>query len=206
MTHRLLGPAAAVLLAVLGAGLCLLTAGQVWVRASAQDPVLGVVRVAVPGRTAAPLVPAVALVALAGAVALLLGRAIGRRLVGVILALAGAVASLAVIAVLRDPASAALAPLTAATGTAGTGRAALGAATASGTGWSVPALVGAALIFAGGGAAVLRARAWGQPSNRYETTAPAPPADPARPAADPHAAWDALSRGLDPTSGPDLPE
>ncbi len=202
MTRRLTGPAAAVLLALLGAVLALLSASRPWVHAVVTDPVLGRTTVTASGRQAAAVVPAVALVALAGGVALLLSRVIGRRVTGVLLVLAGAAAAAASVSTVRSP-DAGIADLV------GRALATVGSTDAqvSVTAWPWVAVVGGALVVCAGTLAVVQARRWGTPRSRYESPVdPAHsagvevrPAPPAGPGDDPGATWDALTRGEDPT-------
>jgi uncharacterized membrane protein (TIGR02234 family) len=195
---RRAGPAAAAVPAAAGGLLCLVASGRVWVRGTAGSPVLGAVPISVSGQDAAPVVPAVALVALAGAVALLLGQVFARRVTGLLLVVAGAAVVMAAAATARAP-------------TVGAGDAVAQVAGASGrlqvasTGWPWVAVLGAVLIGLAGSVAVLRARAWGtveRPVSRFEVT----PAigrsgggQQPRPGRDPGAAWDALTAGMDPT-------
>ncbi len=200
MSARTGGPAAAVLPATAGAVVCLIASGQVWVRATAESQVLGAVPVMLSGREVAPVVPAVALVALAGAVALTLGRRVGRRVAGLLLVVAGASGAAAALEVARSPASSAQGMVARAVGTA-----TAGSFQAVGTGWPWVGGAGAALVVVGGAVAVFRARAWGPAqggaSSRYETgpAGPAAAVRPLDPRRDPGAAWDALTLGQDPT-------
>ncbi|KQX66654.1 Trp biosynthesis-associated membrane protein [Angustibacter sp. Root456] len=201
MRARLSGPAAAVVPAVVGAALTLLATSRTWVQASIDDPVVGQVTVTASGRQGAPVVPAVALVALAGAAALLLARALGRRVAGVLLVLAGAAGAAASVSVLRAPENGVAALVAKAVGVTGTTPASLQVSA-----WPWLAVAGCALVAVAGAVAVLRAGRWSGPRSRYE--APAEPSEAggapdgaplADEAADPGTAWDALSRGEDPT-------
>ncbi len=185
--------------ALLGAGLLVVVAGRPWVTQAVTD-VPGVTRVSASGGTAVPAAPALALVAAAGAVALLVTGRLGRRLAAVVLLLAGLGAGAAVVAVLAVPGDAIASAVTAATGRTG-GLAGPGAAV---TGWVWPALAAAALVAASGAVAVVRAPAWPAPGRRYEAPAQATPdgagqAGTVRGQGDAIGAWDALSRGEDPT-------
>jgi uncharacterized membrane protein (TIGR02234 family) len=192
------GPAPAVVLSLLGAALGLLAASQAWVHATVDDPVLGHTTVTASGRQAAPVVPAVALVALAGGVALLLARTLGRRVAGLLLVLAGAAMAAAAVTVVRSPAGGVGDLVGRAVGTVG------GAdAVTRLTWWPWLAVAGGVACFAGGALAVVRARGWAASRSRYdapgeqlvaETGPETAPADD-----DPGATWDALSRGEDPT-------
>lgn len=202
----------------MGAGLSLLATSRPWVTARLDDAVLGPISVVASGRQAAALVPALALVALAGGVALLLARRTGRRAAGLLLVLAGAGTSSAAVSLLRSPQSGVRDLVGRAVGTVG----APDAATTL-TGWPWLAVAGGVLVAAGGVLAVLRAGRWQGPRSRYDSPAPgthptstAGPAGAAGAAAatdsptdpDPGAVWDALSRGEDPTAprGTDLPQ
>jgi uncharacterized membrane protein (TIGR02234 family) len=136
-------------------------------------------------------VTGLAVVALAGTGALLATSGWVRRLLGVLLALAGAgVLTGAVL-----------------------GRAGLdtGSAGAGGTFWPIACAVGGVLIVLGGVTAARQGHRWPRMSARYDRNpaAPAPagvsatpaPRDPGAAAADHRAAWDALDRGDDPTAG-----
>lgn len=192
-------PASAAVLSLTGAAVALLAGSRTWVTATLDDPVLGHTSVAVSGRQAAAVVPAVALVALAGAVALLLARQVGRRVAGLLLVLAGAAAVAATTTLLRSPQSGVRDAVGRTLGAVGAPDAAT-----SVSGWPWLAVVGGVLVAAGGALATLRAGRWQLPTARYDS----PTAVASSPSADPGAAWDALSRGEDPTasSGGDLSE
>ena len=82
--------AAVVIAVIVGAGLVLLAAAQVWVVETQPRPApLPPVEVRRTGAALVPAVPALALVALAGAGALIATRGIARTAVGALLALAG---------------------------------------------------------------------------------------------------------------------
>jgi uncharacterized membrane protein (TIGR02234 family) len=144
-------------------------------------------RTARTGTDASPWVIGLALVALAGTGALLATRGLVRRVLGVVLALAGAgVAAGAVI-----------------------GRAGVdpGAAGAGADVWPVLCVLGGLIIVAGGVTAARSSGRWPTMSARYDRkpVAPAPhsPAGkmsgPDLAPADHRVAWDALDRGDDPT-------
>ena len=141
------------------------------------------------------MVPAVALVALAGAVAVLTTRRIGQAVAGTLLVLAGAAAAASAIAVLRTPTSAVDQVVTAATGRTG-----VAGVTAVVTAWPWVGVASGVLIAIGGCLAVLRSRSWGGLSTRYDTPAreSAVPESTVR-EDEPGQVWDALSRGEDPT-------
>jgi uncharacterized membrane protein (TIGR02234 family) len=189
-----------VLACLAGAGLSIYAATRVWSVDVTVRPGLSELRATTTGAAREPWVVGLALVALAGAGALLATRGTPRRVLGGLLTLAGA--AVAVGAIL--------------------GRAGLdpGAAGAGGTFWPVAAAVGGAIIAVGGLAAARHGHRWPTMSSRYErrpvqpaetdlaaTAAPLATAGPKRGETleqnptpiDTRAAWDALDRGDDPT-------
>jgi uncharacterized membrane protein (TIGR02234 family) len=184
----------ALLLDLLGAGGVLLASVREWqtLRAARPAPLRDVV-LGVSGRTVDAAPTALAVVALAGVVAVLATRGIARRAVGGVLAVAGVV--LAVRAVL-------------AAGAVGDGRArsllaahrrsvdvtGLHASVTTHAVWPALTVVGALLIVAGGGLVAWRGAQWQAMSRRYE--APDPEQESARTAT---TMWTALDRGHDPT-------
>jgi hypothetical protein len=181
----------AVLALALAAGAS--TAGS-WVRAVGTSALSGSVPLAVSGASAAPVVPATALViAAAGAAIALAGRA-GRWVVVAVVGLGGLGVAAAAVAVLADPVSRAEAAARAQTGVGDVS----GPVTTTAGPWValVVGLVGIAV-------AVLLARSssrWSAPSRRHEVAAAATPA--AGLAPDERADWDALTDGTDPSAGP----
>ncbi len=202
---------AVVLLVLAGAGLVLASAGRSWVGAAVTG-VPGLPTVSASGQDAAPGLSAAALVAAAGAAALAVAGRVVRMVVATLLVLAGAALLALVWSVVADPAAALAPTLVAATGQTG---AAPGSA-ARLTGWFWPAAAGGVLVAGGGIIGVLRGRSWALGGRRYQAGAGA--AAPAGGAAPPGGgsgapaggggaaardsaldAWDALSRGDDPT-------
>lgn len=195
-------------LGVVGAALALLAATRSWLVVTVQDPLAGSGRLHPDGRELAALVPAAALVALAASVAAVTMRRVGRRIAGLLLVAAGGAIAAATVRIMVDPRAAAEEVLRAATGRTGD----VAATARLGGGWTWLALVGGALVVASGAVTIVRGRAWSGLSSRYDAPAPSPPgprSDPsgAQPApraaaldeAESDAAWDALSRGEDPT-------
>ena len=187
------------LAALAGSGLVVLAAGRTWVTALPAD-VPGVTTVHAAGSQVAPAASALALTGAAAAVALLVTGRVGRRLAAVVLLLAGLGVVVTTLLVVADPAGAAEGAVSAATGRTG---GAVPATTLSG--WVWLALAGGLLVAGCGAYAVARAASWPAPGRRYETASqgstPAPGAggSAAAPAPDAIGAWDALSRGDDPT-------
>lgn len=174
-----------------GAGLMLLAVSRTWVHAVANDPLAGRLAVDATGRQAAPVVAAVALVALAGAIAILTLRTVGRVVAGLLLVLAAGAAGAAALGVARTPSDALRSVLSDATGRSG---GALPAA--QHTAWPWVAIAGAVLVLLGAAVAVVRARRWSGLSARYDA--------PQRPSAvsptrhqPPHEAPDVGERGAD---------
>ena len=188
-----------VLLAAAG-GILLLSAGRPWVSAVlAQVP--GRPEVSASGRVAAPGAVALGFVALAGAVVVATAGRLIIRITAAVLALAGAGASAAAVLAVSDPARAVAEAATRASGVSD--------AVVSGaarTIWPYLAALAGALVLVAGGIALREAKAWTAP-RRFErpTLATGPAGDgPGQPEAtspreDPLDAWDALSRGEDPT-------
>ena len=190
----------AVLLCLLGSALVLLAVSRTWgVVLDDQRLTIDTFRTAVSGRQVAPGAMALGYVGLAGVVALAATRRTGRVVVGVLLALAGAL----VVGTLVDVLSSGLAteiatavrPCTRACGT--------GNLATTRPGWVWLAMAGGLLQLAAGLLVTLRGRRWAALSSSYEPparVAPAPPAtDKAAPVSD-KAVWDALDRGDDPTA------
>jgi hypothetical protein len=165
---------AGTVLAVAGAaGLVLFAAGRTWQASAADRPApLPPQLVTVSGGALAPLLPALALVALAGAGALLASRGGGRRAVAVLLLICGVVMATAMIAVWPQ-------------------------VDGDRVGWPVLSVLGCLVIGAAGVAAWLRSPGWPSMGSRYEAAA----SRAAKPAAQPGNGqlWDALDRGEDPT-------
>jgi hypothetical protein len=160
-------------------GLALLAASRTWVveQTLRADP-LPPLRVEHAGSSLVPVLPAVALVGLAGLGALLATRGRGRLIVGVALAASGLGVFLAAFAGYNQYAEAG--------------------------GWALLAML-AGLVLAGVGMTALRRGAsWPAMSTRYERSAPDRAAhdDAERAAPDRTQLWDAIERGDDPT----LPE
>jgi len=172
-----------VLLCAAGAGLALYAVTRTWSEIVTARPGLSSLRDVRTGADLAPWVIGLALVALAGAGALLATRGLVRRLLGGLLAVAG----LGIVA----------------GAIAGRAGAAVGSAGASATGWAAVCVLGGLLIVLGGLAAARSGHRWPAMGARYERrgAAPASPAGDERDQrVDTRDAWDALDRGDDPTA------
>ncbi|MFI7543240.1 Trp biosynthesis-associated membrane protein [Actinoplanes sp. NPDC049599] len=172
-----------VLLCGAGAGLAVYAVTRTWSEIVTARPGLSSLRAVRTGADLAPWVIGLALVALAGAGALLATRGPARRLLGGVLVLVGLGVAAGAI-----------------TGRAGL---AVGAAGAGGTVWPVACVLGGLLIMLGGLSAARHGHEWPAMGARYERRGTAGP--PAADAdvdqrVDTRAAWDALDRGDDPTA------
>lgn len=172
-----------------GAGLVLLSAGRPWARAVLRQAPLPTMAVTASGRTLAPVAAALGLVGLAGIVAVLATRGIGRMVTGVLLALAGAGVVAASVRVGLDlprvvrPVAEQLSGVPGAT-----------TDDVRATGWPWLSVLGGGLLSGAGLLTAARGRRWSALSARYD----APGAD-RPPPAEPPEIWDALDRGEDPT-------
>jgi uncharacterized membrane protein (TIGR02234 family) len=215
----------ALLAGAVGAGLILLAVRQRWAQAVFAEPKpLTAQVISVSGADLVPLAGALALVALAGLAAVIATRGVLRRVAGVLLALFGAGAGIAVTTsvtaatVLSVAASKVASPESAAvSGAAGsttsgspsggalvvTGSA--GHAVMTGTPWHVAVLAGALLIFLAGLATALRGPDWPVMSGRYDApeghgSRAGRAAGPGRGrATDSATMWESLNGGEDPT-------
>ncbi|ASK66962.1 hypothetical protein CFK39_15390 [Brachybacterium avium] len=166
------------------------TTRTTWIDATAPDLTGTLQQVDVLGADAAPAVLALSLVAIAASLATSLSSSWLRFLTGPVLLLTGAGAMLAAFAVVREPAAAAGSAVTSATGVVGS---ALGAET---TAWPLLALAPSLAVLAVGVLVLLAGGTWPR-RDRYRSAAVTTAADPAD---DPAAAWDALTRGEDPSA------
>lgn len=210
-----------------GAGLVLLAGRQRWAQAIFTPPKpLAPQVVDVAGSDLVPLAGALALAALAGLSAVIATRGVARRVAGVLIALFGAGAGIAVLTTvtaatvvnvaagkIASPQAAADSGAAGSTTSGSSGGSgplvvadAVGHAVMNGAPWRALVLVGALLIVAVGVATVLRGTAWPVMSARYDApgsrSGQAGGAAPARPAERPLDAasmWESLSGGADPT-------
>lgn len=190
--------------AALAVGL-LVASSRPWVVVALPDPLVGTERLAVPGGQAAPVVAALALVALACAGALTLARRIGSVVAVVGLAVAGLAAAAMSSLVLVDPERAARTAVAEATGLT-PASVDPGAGGAEATGWPVLTVVLALLLVVVALAGVRGRRSW-QSARRIDPASATsrPPAHTEGASVDsgtspaPADDWDALTRGEDPT-------
>lgn len=168
----------------------LLAAGRPWARALLRQGPISAVPLTATGRSLAPLVAALGLVGLAGAVAILATRGVGRLVTGALLALAGFGVVVTTVHVGLDL-PAAMRPAAARI----SGVPSAGAEGIRMTAWSLISGIGGALLCGAGVLTALRGRRWAVLSGRYE----AADADRTVVLDEPHEVWDALDRGQDPT-------
>jgi hypothetical protein len=165
----------AVLLCLVGSSLVLLSTSRVWqeLMVAGRPPLPDMTR-QVEGIALVPGVRALALVGLAGVVALVAARRSGRVVVGLLLAVCGVAVVVQVgRAVAGGP------PLTA---------------------WPWVCLAGGALLASAGALVVVRGSRWATLSRRYEPPGARTEQEPAGEASE-RALWEALDRGEDPTNG-----
>jgi uncharacterized membrane protein (TIGR02234 family) len=192
-----------VLVALVGALLTVIAIGREWAHGTTQGA-FSATTVTVTGRTLTAAPYALALVAAAGALALLATHRFGRALVALLLVLAGAGvvgATLSQLGRLHAGLADSAATMVGHTNPTVTG--------VSATVWPYLSLVGGLLIAAAGGVAVARGQRWPGMSSRYDApsgaaASPAPRAagtpDPADANAVARSLWDAVERGEDPTA------
>lgn len=180
-----------VLLLLGGVGL-LWSASRTWVYATSGAQGLPGVEVQVSGGSALPLISGVGLLLLAGVAGVIATGKIVRVVVGMILLAASAVALEASVSFGLDRVESANEIAAAAAGTA---------TNATATGWWWMAAVGAAAGVVAGALTVALGNSWPSLGSRYQrekatTAAPTTSAQ----------MWDAMDRGEDPTSGPEVPQ
>ncbi len=178
--------AAAAAACVVGAMLAFVASSRSWASVTLVQAGAPSETVRIEGAESAPAVRALALVGLAGAVAIVATRRGVRALVGAVLLATGVAVA---VAAARGGAAAVTAATDAVVG-GGTGR-------YLGTGWPWVAGIGGMAIAAAGLLTLARGRAWPGLSGRYDRQRPSAPAAEAR--ADRRGMWDALDRGDDPT-------
>ncbi|MGW6131644.1 Trp biosynthesis-associated membrane protein [Cellulomonas sp. NPDC055163] len=168
----------------------------VWLRATGSSAVRGEVDVPVTGTQAAPAVLAAAVALLAAAAAVGLVGRVGRWVVAAVVAAAGATVVVSALAVLGDPEGAARTVVAAVTGVGAL------AGPVTPTPWPVVAAVVGVLDVLVAAVVVVWSRRWAAPTSRYgaagDARGPGPVAA-APPPDDDRSAWDALSRGDDPS-------
>jgi uncharacterized membrane protein (TIGR02234 family) len=201
MTHERREIVVATVLTVVGAVLVLVAAGRTW--ATATVSVLGVAAppAHLSGRSLEPLAAALGLVALAGAVAILATRGVGRLVVGVVVALAGAGALASALSVsasavrtsgaLHDKVPTA------------TLRAAI--VTVDLTGWRHVCALGGLCLVAAGLLVAVRGRQWGTMGRKYDAPVTSGPVEreltaSAQPNDESADLWERIDRGEDPTA------
>jgi uncharacterized membrane protein (TIGR02234 family) len=183
------GRGATVLAGTAAAAMLAGTTRTTWIEATAPDLTGTAQQVSVLGADAAPAVLALALVAIAASLATSLASAWVRFLTGPVLLLTGAGAAVAALGVVRGPEDAAGSSVAAATGVLGA------AVRAETTAWPLLALAPALAVLAIGALVLLAGGGWPR-RTRYRSAAVTASADPSE---DPAAAWDALTRGEDPS-------
>lgn len=190
------GRAVTVLAGTAVSGLLIGATRLTWTQADAPDLTGSAQSVAVTGADAAPAVLALAIVAIAASLATSLASSWVRFVTGPVLIAAGFGAAWSSFAVTLDPEGASAGAVAEATGVVGA------QVDATATNWSLFAILPALVLCAIGVVVVLVGGSWPR-GTRYRSAAVAAPSDPAE---DPAAAWDALTRGEDPSVGALDPE
>ncbi|PWH05796.1 hypothetical protein DEO23_11380 [Brachybacterium endophyticum] len=194
--RRLLSRRAVVLLALLASLVLAATSRATWTTAKAAGFTGTQESVAVTGQDAAPAVLALALVGAAAAVATTLAARWVRFVAGPVLVLVGVGAAVSALGVSTDTVAASRSAVAEKTGVVG------GSISAGATSWPLLAVIPAALLIATGLAVLLVGGRWPRRPSRYQRDAArSRVARETDPSEDPAAAWDALSRGEDPSSG-----
>ncbi|ALE91923.1 hypothetical protein AOC05_05555 [Arthrobacter alpinus] len=182
-----------IMLAVLAALVVFGTTTQTWLHVSFAQGQVQQSDLSIPGNKAAVSVSALALVALAGTLALTIAGRISRVVTGVIVLLAALGIVAVVVGVLADPSAAAMGEVGKATGVIGV------ASNASATWFPVAAVAAAAVLAVAATVTLWAGRGWNT-RTKYD----AAPSVPAQGAAvgpiDEIDTWDQLSRGDDPTA------
>lgn len=186
----------AVLAVLLAAGTMLLAWSQPWFALSLREGAVTGEPIAVGGDLAAPAVLAISLATAAVAAVLAIAGPRMRVVLGIAIALLGAGAVLAAVAVLVNPSAPFERVVAEELGIAGPA-AAEAIAAAAATAWPVVAIAGGAAAAALGVLVAVRSREWPRSGRRYERGAGGAGGD------DTIDAWDAISRGDDPTSATD---
>lgn len=196
----------AILTAIVGAGLALLSWSQPWfelvLREGAGAPV-GDAPVAVAGQVASPALAALALAGLALAGALAIAGPGIRMVLGVLAVVLGGCILLASWLSLGDPVAAVAPAVAEATGVTGAEPTAALVESAMATAWPVAAILGGVLVVASGVLVLATGLAWPASTRRYRAArlAASDPRDAASGADRAIDDWDELSRGDDPTGG-----
>jgi uncharacterized membrane protein (TIGR02234 family) len=189
----------AMVLEVIGGAAVLLISGRDWQTLFVARPrPLADVVVAASGRTLDPAATGLAVVALAGVVAVLATRGLGRRIVGAVVVLSGAgICWRAATGFGAVSASRARALVAAAGSGVGIGDSSPTRVSVH-PGWPVAEIAFGVLIVVAGVLVLARGAAWSTMSARYE--APSAPAGADGAARNDGALWSALDRGDDPTA------
>ncbi|WP_106506736.1 Trp biosynthesis-associated membrane protein [Brachybacterium timonense] len=191
---RSLSRRASVLLSLVAAAALIASTRTTWLSGAAQDATGSVQELEVIGSDAAGAVLALAIAALAAALATSLSSRGLHLVTGAVLTFSGLGAAAAVISLMVDPAPAAAAQAARLTGVIG------GSVDAETTGWIWAGLLTAVAVTACGILVLAAGGAWRR-SEKYARDAGSTQATRALvdPRMDPAAAWDALSRGEDPS-------
>ncbi|WP_170228559.1 Trp biosynthesis-associated membrane protein [Nesterenkonia populi] len=184
-----------VLAALAAGGILFAATTQTWVLAEGLGETSAVQEAVIPGTEISDLVTAMALVGLAGALAVSIARRVLRYVIAAVLLGAGVLALVQIVGVILDPAGASLAALGETTGTTEPAESYdLGVAVyAAAAGAGLMVLCGAALL------AVVGRWQDAKASKKYSRTASSSPGEADGEEPDEFDLWDGLSQGDDPT-------
>ncbi len=170
----------AILLAIVGGGLALLSWSQTWFRLVIDGAAGGGAVIDVGGQVASPALAALGLAGLALAGALAIAGPGIRFVLGLLAALLGGCVLLAAGLSLGDPIGAVSPAVTDATGVAGADPTAELVASSVATAWPIAAIAGGVLLLASGVVVLVTGRAWPSSSRRYRDGAAFAKSDGAR--------------------------
>ncbi|WP_104092342.1 Trp biosynthesis-associated membrane protein [Arthrobacter sp. GMC3] len=181
-----------IMLAVLAALAVFGTTTQTWIHVSFAQVQVQQSNLNIPGNKAAVSVSALALVALAGTLALTIAGRISRIITGAIVLLAALGIVAVVLGVLADPSAAAMGEVGKATGVIGV------SSNASTTWFPVAAVVAAAVLAIAAALILWAGRRWSV-RTKYDAASSSPAKGASSGPIDEIDSWDRLSRGDDPT-------
>lgn len=188
----------ACLLLLLGAGFLWVSGSLTWFSVTVPTATGGELSTAATGAQMQPAITAVAALLLAAVAATVALSGIARRVLGVVVALAGVAAGWSTLAQVVTPPSAA--QLVSAREGLSTGGQPIGTSVVSASAWPWLAVAGAVVAVLAGGLLAVRERRMARLGARY--AAPGAPTD--EPTDPDRAAWEQLDDGRDPTVGRDL--
>lgn len=181
--------AVSVIVLLAAAGFLFLASGRVWLQATAAAPAGSKTAIDVTGSQATAVLPALAATAAAAALALSLSKTVARIILGAVEVLAAAAWIATAFSLVADPAAAASGTVRATTGLAQ-------AADVKMTAWPFIGTAVAVVMLVVGMIVITAGRRWSAGGTRFERAGTHDTPDPGL---DSSSAWDALTRGDDPS-------